>query len=263
MKEQRIEFTSRIGWVRLDQMKISPVAQRSLNTAWVDTIAKNFNPDVMGMIHVSRRDGWYYVVDGQHRREAAIQWLGSDQSVQCHVYDGLTSADEADLFLRLNTVKAQSPMSKYKVALTAGRPVESDVDRIARSTGLVIGTSKDLEEITCVTALLNTYRKSGPGSLAFSLRVIREAFGYDGFTRDVISGLALVKDRYGDGINEERLVMRLAKVGLLDIRRRAKDWRETTGNPANQCHAHAMVNAYNRGRGEGIEPWWNLTAVAV
>ena len=84
-KPDRIEFTSHLGWVRLDQMKISPVAQRALNQSWVDRLAAEFNPDVMGLLHVSHRDGWFYVVDGQHRRAAAIQWLGSDQQVQCHI----------------------------------------------------------------------------------------------------------------------------------------------------------------------------------
>lgn len=263
MNNQRIEFTSRIGWVRLDQMNISPVAQRTLNQPWVDTLTKDFNPDVMGMIHVSKRDGWYYVVDGQHRRAAAIQWLGSDQQVQCHIYENLTTADEAALFLKLNAVKAQSPMSKYKVALTAGSPIETDVDRIARSLDLVIGTSKDLEEIGCVTALLNTYRKSGPGSLSFSLRVIRDAYGFDGFQRDPIAALALVKDRYGNSINEDKLIMRLSKVGIVELRRKARDWRETTGNPAAQCFAHTMIIFYNQGRGDKVEPWWNLGVVGV
>lgn len=262
-KPDRIEFTSRMGWVRLDEMKVSPVAQRALNPAWVDRLTQDFNPDVMGMLHVSHRDGWHYVVDGQHRRAAAIQWIGSDQSVMCHIYEGLSASDEANLFLRLNSVKSQSPMSKYKVALTAGRPAEVDIDRIVRSSGLVIGTSKQLEEITCVTALLNTYQRSGPAGLAFALRVIRDAYGYDGFNRDIISALGLIKDRYGDGINEEKLVMRLQKVGIVELRRKAKDWRETTGNPANQCHAHTMVVFYNRGNGQRIDSWWNVDIVGI
>lgn len=257
-KPERIEFTSHLGWVRLDQMKISPVAHRALNQSWVDQLASDFNPDAMGILHVSHRDGWFYVVDGQHRRAAAIQWIGSDQQVQCHIYDGLTTSDEADLYLLLNSVKAQGPMSKYKVALTAGRPVETDIDRIARSVGVVIGASKQLEEITCVTALINTYKRSGPAGLSFALRVIRDAYGYDGYTRDIISGLALIKDRYGDSIDESKLAMRLKKVGIVELRRKAKDWRETTGNPANQCHAHTMIQFYNRGNGARVEPWWNL-----
>lgn len=262
-KPDRIEFTSHLGWVRLDQMNISPVAQRALNQSWVDRLAAEFNPDVMGILHVSHRDGWYYVVDGQHRRAAAIQWLGSDQQVQCHIYEDLTTADEANLFLRLNSVKAQNPMSKYKVAIAAGRPIETDIDRIARSTGVVIGTSKPLEEVSCVTALINTYKKSGPGGLSFALRVINAAYGYDGFNRDIISALGLIKDRYGDTINEDKLVMRLRKVGIVELRRKAKDWRETSGNPANQCHAHTMIEFYNRGNGTRVEPWWNLGVIGV
>ncbi|WP_336670696.1 DUF6551 family protein [Tsukamurella sp. USMM236] len=263
MANDRIEFTSHIGWVRLDQMKINPQAQRPLDQAWVDKLTKDFNPDVMGMLHVSHRDGWYYVVDGQHRRAAAIQWLGSDQSVQCHIYENLTSADEANLFLKLNSTKNQSPMGKYKNALTAGWPLECDIDRIARASGIVIGSSKQIEEVSCVTALINTYKKSGPGSLAFSLRVIRDAYGYDGFQRDPISALALIKDRYGDAIDEEKLAMRLNKVGIVELRRKAKDWRETTGNPANQCHAHTMITFYNRGNVKKVDPWWNIGVVGV
>ena len=264
VKPNRIEFTSHIGWVRLDQMKINPLAQQSLKQSWVDELAKNFNPDVMGMIHVSHRNGFYYIVDGQHRVAAAIQWLGdSSQQVQCHIYESLTSADEASLFLRINNKRNPTPMSKYRVALEAGDPIERDIDRIARSIGVVIGTSKELEEISCITVLTNTYKKSGPGSLSFALRVIRDAYGYDGFTRDIISGLALIKDRYGDAVNEEKLVMRLKKVGIVELRRKAKDWRETSGNPANQCHAHTMIEFYNRGNGQRVDPWWNLGVIGV
>lgn len=263
MSTQRIEFTSKIGWVRLDEMKINPLAQRDFNAAWAEELATNFNPDVMGMIHVSHRDGWYYIVDGQHRRAAAIAWLGSDQQVQCHIYEDLTSAQEAELFLKLNNSKKQGPMSKYRVALTAGRSIESDIDRITRALGLVIGSSKELEEIGCVTALINTYKKSGPGSLSFALRVIRDAYGYDGFQRDPIAALALIKDRYGDSIDEEKLTMRLSKVGIVELRRKARDWRETTGNPAAQCFAHTMIIFYNQGRGSKVEPWWNLGVVGA
>ena len=66
-KPERLEVTSRIQWVRLDQMKINPQAQRSLNDSWAATLAEEFNPDLMGFVHVSHRDGWYYVIDGQHR----------------------------------------------------------------------------------------------------------------------------------------------------------------------------------------------------
>lgn len=261
-EQERIQVTSHLQWVRLDQMSINPQAQRALSQAWVDDLSKNFDPDLMGFIHVSHRDGWYYVIDGQHRWKAAIQYLGSDQQVQCHVYEGLTNQQEAQLFLDLNKKKAQGPISKYKVSLTAGAPDECDVDRIVRALELTVGSSVQLEEITCITAILGVYRKQGPGGLSFGLRVIRDAYGYEGFKREVISGLALVSKRYGTQVDEARLVKRLTTAGLVALKRRGKDLREVSGSPADACYACAIVEFYNRGNGERIEPWWNFKVVS-
>jgi len=256
---QRIEVTSHLRWVRLDQMKVNPQAQRALTQSWADELARDFDPDRMGFIHVSFRDGWYYIIDGQHRRAAAIAFLGSDQQVQCHVYEGLTTEQEAQLFLDLNRQKQQNAMSKYKVALTAGLPVESDINRIAQALNLKIGSSAQLEEITCVSALLTAYKKRGPGPLSFSLRVIRDAFGYDGFKREVINGLTLVVDRYGTQVNEEQLVNRLKTHSLVTLHRRGKALRESTGSAAEQCYACAVIEAYNGTRGgHRLQPWWNF-----
>lgn len=260
---QRIEVTSHLRWVRLDQMKVNPQAQRALTQSWADELARDFDPDRMGFIHVSFRDGWYYIVDGQHRRAAAMQYLGSDQQVQCHVYEGLTTEQEAQLFLDLNRQKQQNAISKFKVALTAGRTVENDIDRIARALNLKIGTSTQLEEITCVTALLAAYKKRGPGPLSFALRVIRDAFGYDGFKREVINGLTLVVDRYGTQINEKQLVEKLIDYQLVGLHRRGKSLRESTGSAAEQCYACAVIEAYNthkagQPRGVRLQPWWDF-----
>lgn len=262
-KPARIEVTSRLHWVRLDQLKINPQAQRTLNEAWANMLADQFNPDLMGFIHVSHRDGWYYVIDGQHRVRAALIFLGdSSQQIQCHVYEGLTNEQEASLFLELNNTKSQGPMSRYKVSLTAGKPDELDVERICRSLDLRIGMDKSCEEIGCITAILTTYRKHGPGSFSFAMRVIRDSYGYDGFKRQTISALALIKDRYGDRINESKLIERLHQSGLVALNQQAKAMKEATGNPADQCYAHAMIQFYNQRNSQSkVEPWWNFGVI--
>jgi len=263
-KPARIEVTSHLQWVRLDQMKINPQAQRGLNESWANTLADEFNPDLMGFIHVSHRDGWYYIVDGQHRVRAAIMFLGdSSQQVQCHVYENLTCDQEANLFLELNNTKKQGPMSRYKVALTAGKADELDVERICRSLDLRIGLDKSCEEIGCVTAILAVYRKHGPASFSFAMRVIRDAYGFDGFKRQNMSALALIKDRYGDRIDEAKLTERLAKSGIVALNQQAKAMKEATGNPADQCYAHAMIQFYNQRNAHRVDPWWNLSVVGV
>lgn len=262
-KPARLELNSHLGWVRLDQMKLNPLAQRAFDPS-NPAVTNEFNPEVMGYISVSHRDGWYYVIDGQHRRHGAIAFLGdSSQQVQCRVFTDLTSEQEAELFLQLNDQKRQSPMSKYKVALTAGRAIECDIERICRSLDLRIGLDKSCEEIGCVTAIIAVYRKHGPAALSFAMRVIRDAYGYDGFKRQTIEALALMTDRYGKSIDEKALVDRLEKKGLVELNRAARSMKEATGNPLSQCYAHAMVQFYNSRNANRIPPWWNLGVIGA
>lgn len=262
-KPARLELNSHLGWVRLDQMKINPLAQRAFDQN-NPALKNDFDPEVMGYIVVSHRDGWYYVVDGQHRRAGALAYLGdSSQQVQCRIFSGLTSEEEAELFLQLNDQKRQSPMSKYKTSLTAGRAEECDVERICRSLDLRIGLDKSCEEISCITAIMNVYRKHGPAAFSFAMRVIRDAYGYDGFKNHMIEALALITDRYGTGMNEKALIERLDKKGLTDLNRSAKSMKEATGNPLSQCYAHSMIQFYNYRNSTPVSPWWNLSVVGV
>lgn len=268
VKPARIELTSHLGWVRLDQMKINPQAQRALNDGWANTLADDFNPDLMGFIHVSHRDGWYYIIDGQHRVRAATIFLGdSSQQIQCHIYENLTNEQEALLFLELNNTKKQSAMGRYKVALNGPAreyPDEHDVERICRGLDLRIGMDKNCEEINCITAILTVYRKHGPASFSFAMRVIKNSYGFDGFKQQTISALALIKDRYGDRIDEKKLVERLTHSGVVALNQQAKSMKEATGNPAAQCYAHAMIQFYNqRNAQHRVEPWWNLSVVGA
>lgn len=262
-KPVRLELSSRLGWVRLDQMKINPQAQRGFN-ANNPAVKNPFNPDVMGFLHVSHRDGWYYVVDGQHRMRGACAFLGdTSQQIQCHIYEGLTSQEEAKLFLMLNDTKHQTPMDKHKKGVHANLADDCDVERICRSLDLRIGLDKSCEEIACITALMKVYRKHGPAALSFSMRVIRDAYGYDGFKQHMIEALALITDRYGTGIDEKSLIERLDKKGMIELNRSAKAMKEATGNPLSQCYAHSMIQFYNWRNGSPVSPWWNLSVVGV
>ena len=262
-KPTRLELNSHLGWVRLDQMKLNPLAQRSFNPN-NPAVRGEFDPEVMGYIVVSHRDGWYYIVDGQHRQRGVLAYLGdSSQQVQCRIFEGLTSEQEAELFLMLNDQKKQDAMSKYKVALTAGRADECDVDRITRSLGLRIGYDKNCEEIGCISTMLKVYRDHGPTAFSFAMRVIRDAYGFDGFKENVIKALALITNRYGNSINEEALAAKLAKKGLPEVNYAAKSMKEATGNPYPQCYAHAMINVYNVRNANRVEPWWNLGVIGA
>jgi len=258
----RISRSSRLGWVRLDEMKINPQAQRDFDQKWAEELLSKFDPDKMAFIHVNHRDGWFYVMDGQHTRWAAMHWLGSDQQVQCLIYDGLTGEEEAEMYLSLNEKRPQKPVSKFKVHLTAGHTLQTDIDRIARLLDLRIGANANLGEITCVATLETVYKKCGPGSLRAVLEIIRDTYGREGFKTPIIKGLALAIDRYGNMLDVDQLTARLKTAGLTDLHRRGRALKQGTGSAMDQCYACAAVEFYNRGKGKKVNPWWKFQDVA-
>ena len=140
----RIERAARLRWVLLSQMRVNPLAQRELRPARVSRLAAEFDVEQMGTPTVSYRGDWYYLIDSQHRIEALKVWLGAweDQQVQCWCYEGLTEADEAGVFLKLNDTLTVRCFDRFKVAVAAGRTTEADIDRIVRALGLRISANR-------------------------------------------------------------------------------------------------------------------------
>src|SRR5690606_25127699 len=182
-----------LQWVKADEIQVNPVAQREFRPAWAHAILDQFDLDKFQVPHVNRRaDGSLYVMEGQHSLWAYRQWVGEGQQVQVWLYDGLSEQEEAEFFLSLNTKKAVDAMAKFKAAVTAGREVECDIDRIARANGCSVSNSKSESSIVAVGALITIYERFGPKVLASTLRVIRESFIDGGFERPVLLGIAMV-----------------------------------------------------------------------
>lgn len=257
---KKVEREARLRWVPLAQIRINPLAQRELNAARVDKLASEMELEQLGNPTVSLRDGLFYCIDGQHRIEGYKKWLGDgnweDQQFQCWTYEGLSEQDEAEIFLRLNDTLTVRALEKFRVGVQAGRPEESDIDRIVRAQGLRV--SSDKGGIRAVATLRKVYRL-GPAALATSLRMIRDAYGEAGLEWAVIEGLGLLCHRYDGDIDEATAVQRLGKAhgGVNGLINAAETLRKQTGSARAHCVAAAAVDIYNRGRGgKKLPSWW-------
>ena len=166
-RPDRVEREARLRWVPIATMTVSPLAQREINQSRVDHIVATFDLEQIGTPTVNKRDGYWYVIDGQHRIEALKQIGWGDQQVQCWAYEGLTEQEEAEKFLKLNDYLAVNALAKFRVAVQAGREVESDIDRIVRASGLVVSGDKVPGAIRAVGTL--SASTTGPAHL-FSAR---------------------------------------------------------------------------------------------
>lgn len=257
---KRLDRSAHLRWVPLSAMKISPVAQRDkLDPARVERIAREFDPDKFDAPKVNHRDGTHWVIDGWHRTEAAIVALGDDQSVQCWVRENLTDAEAAEWSLGLNDYRSWTVLDRFRLALTAGRSDETEIDRVIRAQGLVISRDKVPGGIGCVGTLLRIYHRSDSKTLGRTARLARDAYGDPGLEAAVLDGLGLLCQRYNGDLNDTVAVQKLANAhgGVNGLLGKAENLRRQTGNSRNHCVAAAAVEIINSGKGgKKLPGWW-------
>lgn len=249
---------SKLRWVNADDLKVNPVAQREFRPAHARDILAKFDIDKFQVPHVNKRDdGTLYIMEGQHGTWAYRQWIGEGQKIQVWLYEGLTEEEEAEFFLSLNDKKTVDAMAKFKVGVTAGRPEESDIDRIVRAAGCTVNNSTDDNAISAVGALRTIYGRHGAETLARTLKVIRESFTAGGYERPVLLGIAMVIARYST-LDEPKLIRQLAAIrngwkGLVQLTAMLRD---QMGATQPEAAAAAVVEFYNKGRGKKLPNWW-------
>ncbi len=259
----KIETEKRLRWVPIAQMKLNPLAQRQLKQYHVDHLVANLNLEELGTPTVNRRDGSWYIIDGQHRIEAlrAIGW--GDQQIECWTYEGLTSEDEAAKFRTLNKRLTVASLDDFRIAVHAGDPVDSDIDRIVRAQGLVVSLDNVPGAIGGVGTLRRVYLRSDGKTLGRALRIDRDAYGDPGMQAAVIDGLGYLCQRYNGSLNDDEAVKKLAAAhgGVNGLLGKAEQLHKRMGTAKGQCVAAAAVETINRGRGgKKLPDWWKADA---
>lgn len=231
--------------------------QRALIPATIRKITGAFVPQALGTFTVSDRgNGTYSVIDGQHRLYA-LRKIAGDMVVYCDVYEGLSVADEAELFILLNTQRATSSVDHFKAGREAGREECTAIDRIAGKFGYVISANKrDPGVIACVSELVSIYRrKDGPEILEATLEIIHKAFGKNpiALERGMVGGVALLIGQYAEELDAESLCKKLSKELpgqiIADGRARARSSVTVGSVPAGV--AAVIRELYNKGKRNG------------
>lgn len=244
--------------LKVSECVVDPRVQRVLDPRRVRAIAGDFDPDSVGVVTVSRRDnGTYVVVDGQHRL-AAMRTLGfEDQEVQAQVYSGLTLAQEAQLFRKLNNTQSVPLMDKFRVSLTEGDPVSVAMMAILDRHDIVLGSAP--EHFSAVAVGRRLY---GLGSHVFetALVVVRAAWGAGRFAMDgrIIEGVGMVVHRYGEALAIGELVDRLKIFpgGPGALIGQARGLRDVLSVKLAEAMAETIVGVYNRKRSTSALPPW-------
>jgi hypothetical protein len=251
---------AKIEWIVLSTLCVSPAAQRKYNDDRAKKMAQKLDLDALGYLVVSRRDGNYWIVDGQHRAGAMRHAGYENYKLPCEVYLDLTEAEEAELFLIRDERTAVTPYDRFRIGLTACREDETAIDTIVRKEKCRVSLGRAWDSIGAVSALRAVYAM-GAGTLHRVLMVLRTAFEGDdmAFNKDILVGMGAVCMRYGSDMKDETMILRLASLsgGASILRRKAETLKLRTDRSMQDCMAGAIVEVYNSKGGKGsLGSWW-------
>lgn len=220
-KHLRVGRSVEIVWVRLGDLRLDRRYQRAISASWIRRLVSELREEYMPPLHASlRRDGGYYVVDGQHRVATLVERHGEDAAVQVIVYRGLSFNEERMLFFILNKVLQVSRRHVHEV----GASLDLGIDGMIRE----LGEKYDLTgRISSVATLQEIAREGGEYGLERVMNVVGFAWREHvrRINRDMLRGLwlALKSDETAD----EEIAMGLllhspADLELIAIRHRSR-----------------------------------------
>lgn len=254
--------------IAIAKLVVDQDVQRGLDTTRVGRMVKDYRPDALGAIVVSRRDdGTYHVIDGQHRVAATVAAGYGDRDMTALVYYGLTLADEAAMFRRLNNTRVVNPIDKFRVRVVEGDPAIVALNDALNRNGWTVAQSKHAGAFSAVTALEGVLRGRAVDNFD-SLRacdhlieVITAAWGHDaaGMRAEIVSGIGAVFLRHGDRIDRVKLAHELGQYpgGPLRLVGAAKGLRSWRGGTVRDAMAEVIVELLNKKRTTNRLPNWH------
>ena len=116
----------RLGSIPVELLKTDENYQRPVDDAHVNQLSHPFKRINANVLTTSYRDGYFWIIDGQHRYNAAI--ANGIKRLTCIILTGLTSKDEAKLFKELNiNHKKPDPYKLFKANVWNGDESDTDI----------------------------------------------------------------------------------------------------------------------------------------
>jgi hypothetical protein len=257
------EQTVRVGKVKPNDVVVDAAVQRGLDARRAQEMADRYDPAAVGVITVSDRDGNRYIVDGQHRVEAAKLAGQGTVTLDAKIYSGLTRVDEAKLFIALNSARIPSATARFRVRLQALDPVPVAIDSILALHGWEVGGPGIKARINAVASLEMVWALDPTEERKVfdsTIRLITATWGHDpeGVSAPVLGGVSQFVNRYAGQFDAPALAKKMraswaspgALVGL------GKSLKASRGGKLSTCVGEIIHSTYNAKRRTGVLDTW-------
>jgi hypothetical protein len=244
--------------MKVTEFSVDPSVQRQLNEPRVTALAKKFNPKMLGLITASKRaDGRSYILDGQHRIAAARQ-KNYQGYLATRLYENLTVAEEAALFLELNDTRKVNALDKFHVRATMGDPtavaLKACLERVGlrasgQHTGGMFAAIVSLERVyQGFTSYVNEPRLDLVEAV---LTILTRAYGVQerkAFQANTVQGIGLIIHIFGKRVDPDELVAALRAIPADALAIKGRSTKDLEGGTGAQGVAKVILSLYNKGK---------------
>lgn len=207
---------------------------RALSTAQLNKLRRDWNPDMLGAIHVRESN------------------------------DSVPDRIGASLFRGLNSHIAVTFFDDFIAGITAHDPDVIAIVRILEGFGLTVNKSKGEGHVRSPKTIWNIYgggkEKKNPDLVRGVLAVVTTAYGAtnDALDHLILEGVSKVLRRYGDTIDRNLLARKLSKApgGPTRLIGKARGLRDLLHGTMANCMAEVIVETYNAGLRTQKLPSW-------
>lgn len=232
--------------------------QRPLDKRRAKQMAAAWDRRLAGIVEVSERpEGTsprYAVIDGQHR-VAAAALLAEPPVLVVNVHTGLTLAEEAALFDRLNRQRrAPTTWDHWFSRRTAQDELVHKIENAVAAVGLRIDPAPKDGNVRCTSTLEKLATLGGPQLVEETLRLVFDCWGrrLDAYDAPIVHGLGLVLHYLDVPIERARLWECLLDVMPRQLKTQALALRDMTNGSQAKLVALAVMALYNRRPGRKI-----------
>lgn len=241
--------------INSSQLKSKQDYQRKINKNFIAEAVAHFDPNDVDPVHVSYRDGRYYVIDGQHTILILEEINdGKPIDIDCIVHKGMTYIDEAKYYVRQYEKKHRHSYNEMSVAsYEAGDKFLSELAQRVRDVGGRFPydkTTKKGVKICAIKKITSLYKKDADNTI-LAIKCLIEA--YQGREKsipaEIIAGTMEFLQLYGDTVLVARLVEALSKYNpqlLINTAKNLKmrypiNWTETLRDKYNEMSKKGKI----------------------
>lgn len=248
--DQKSKAFKEIKWIPVKNLSVVwAQSQRNLNDRHAQSISNNFDPELFGLLSVTKPNGHgvYHIIDGQHRKVAVESMWGKEELVPCQVFDVDSPARAAKMFDAMTSNRrAMQPIELFKIRVTAQEELQVNVNKVIIDQGYFVGQNAE-NSIACVQALEAVYKSYGPTILKYVLKLVKETWGDDksATTGILIRGFGMFLSEFRNCDLEKLSRALAAKYTPARFLGAAKAGREVNGTSAVIAVRDLTIATYN------------------